>query len=192
MNLYVSAVLIFSGLLVPSSSPAQWGRRFTIAAGPAMGIDGTPPDAGVHLRTSAALHRGPRTLNLLADAYVTRLLPASETFTDLSGSIEFRSQETQIGVGLSGLLTLLRDHAVSLYFLLGGVYRNSYHGEQVIVRDPAGGPIEDLSQDLSQDQLDILFGAGAAFRWGTRRILLEARVYGGTAVYLPLTFGLTF
>jgi hypothetical protein len=146
----------------------------------------------VHLRISAALHRGPRTLNLLADGYVTRLLPASETFRDLSGSIEFRSQETQIGVGLSGLLTLLRNRAVSPYMLLGGVYRYSDHGEQVIVRDPAGGPIDDLSQDFSQDQLDILFGAGAAFLWGTRRILLEARVYGGTAIYLPVTLGLTF
>ena len=192
MHLHVSAVLILSGLLMPGSSSAQWGRRFTIAAGPAVGIDGTPPDAGLHLRTSAALHRGPGALNLLMDAYITRLLPASETFTDPGGSIEFRSQETQIGVGLSGLLTILRDHPISPYFLLGGVYRLSDHGERVIVRDAGGVPIDNLSEDFSQDQLDILLGAGGAFRWGTRRILLELRVYGGTAIYLPITFGLTF
>lgn len=191
MNLHVSAGLILCGLLTPSSTSAQWGSRFTIAAGPAIGIDGTPPDIGLHLRASAALDRGPRTLNLLADAYVTRLLPGGETFTDPGGSIEFRSQETQIGIGLSGLLTLRRDRAISPYVLVGGVYRRSDHGERVIVRDPSG-PVEEISEDFSHNQLDILFGAGAAFRSGTRRILLEARVYGGTALYLPITVGLTF
>jgi hypothetical protein len=191
MNLHVSALLILSGLVMPGSSSAQWGGRFTIAAGPAIGIDGTPPDVGLHLRASGALDPGPRTLNLLADAYVTRLLPGSETLTDPSGSIEFRSQETQIGVGLSGLLTLRRDHPVSPYVLLGGVYRRSDHGERVIVRDPSGA-VDERSRDFSHNQLDVLFGAGTAFRSGTRRILIEARLYGGTALYLPVTLGLTF
>ena len=105
---HLFALVILTGLLMPSSSSTQWGRRFTVAIGPAAGIDGTPPNLGVHLPTSAVLDRGPRTLNLLADAYITRLLPGSQTFTDPSGSIEFRSQETQIGVGLSGLLSVLR------------------------------------------------------------------------------------
>jgi hypothetical protein len=187
------AVLLFAvAALIPDNASAQWGRRFTIATGPAIGIDGTPPDAGVHFRSSVALDKGPRTLTLLADAYVTRLVPASETLTFTDGSIEFRDEETQIGIGLSGLVTLLRDRAVSPYSLVGAVYRRSDASERAVLRDAAGQITDQATLELTENQFDILLGLGTAIRSGSRRILIEARLYGGTVIYLPITVGLTF
>lgn len=185
-------LLLAVATLIPNPASAQWGRRFTIAAGPAIGVDGTPPDAGVHFRSSVALDPGPRTLNLLADGYVTWLAPGSTTFTDPGGSIEFRDKETQIGIGLSGLVTLLRDRTVSPYFLIGGVYRWSDAEQRIVLRDAAGQVVDQDTLELNEDQFDVLLGAGTAVRWGTRRVLLEARLYGGTVIYLPITLGLAF
>ena len=192
MKVQVSFLLILSACLMPSSISAQWGRRFTIAAGPALSVDHTPPNAGVHLRSSVVIHPGPRTLNLLVDGYVTRLLPGSKTFADLSGSLELRREETQIGRGLGGLLTFLSQRRVSPFLLLGGVYRHTDGEQRAMLRDAAGQTVDDFTSDVSANQLDILVGAGFAFRWGTRRLLLEARAYGGMARYVPVTLGLSF
>jgi hypothetical protein len=193
MALRVPAVLLLTvATLIPSSTSAQWGRRFTIAAGPAIGIDGTPPNAGVHGRLAVAIHPGPRTLNLLADVYVTGLLPGSETRTFTDGSIEVRDKETQMGIGLSGLVTLLRERAVSPYFLVGAVYRRSDADGRVVLRDAAGQIIDQVTLDLTENQFDILLGVGSAIQSGSRRVLIDARLYGGTAIYLPITLGLTF
>jgi hypothetical protein len=183
--------LLFFLLLIPTPTFAQWGRRFAIAAGPAIAVEDTPPNAGVHFRTSAAFSPGPRTVNLLADAYVTWLAPATEveTFPGL-GPVSSREQETQIGVGLSALFSFLREGSVSPYFLAGAVYRWSDASSRVEV-DDGTGQITTFRSSLNEDQFDILLGLGAAFRWGTRRVLLEARAYGGTTIYLPITLGLT-
>jgi hypothetical protein len=80
---------------------------------------------------------------------------------------------------------------VSPYLLVGAVYRWSHASRRVWVQD-AFGQVTRFNSELNEDQFDILFGLGTAIRLGTRRLLLEARVYGGTAVYLPVTLGLTF
>jgi hypothetical protein len=185
-------LLLVIATLIPDSALAQWGRRFTVAAGPAIGVDGTPPNAGAHLRTSAALSPTPRTLNLLADAYITWLAPATtvDIFPGV-GPVSTRDQETQVGAGLSALFTFFRQQTVSPYLLAGAVYRWSDASRWVEARDPLGQPIS-FESEVNEDQLDILFGLGTAISWGSRRLLLEARVYGGTAIYLPLTLGFTF
>ena len=185
-------LLIVIATLTPGSALAQWGRRFTVAAGPAIGVDGTPPNSGAHLRTSAALSPGPRTLNLLADAYVTWLAPATsvDIFPGV-GPVSTRDQETQVGAGLSALFSFFHQRSVSPYLLAGAVYRWSDASHRVEARDPLGQVIR-FEADVQEDQFDILLGLGTAINWGTRRLLLEARVYGGTTIYLPLTLGLTF
>ena len=184
-------LLLVIATLIPGSALAQWGRRFTVAAGPAIGVDGTPPNAGAHLRTSAALSPEPRTLNLLADAYVTWLAPATTVdFFPGVGRVSTRDQETQLGGGLSAVITFFRQQAVSPYLLVGGVYRWSDASHRVEARDPLGQVIR-FEADAQEDQFDILFGLGTAIRSGTRRLVVEARVCGGTTIYLPLTLGLT-
>jgi hypothetical protein len=187
-----AALLLTAAIIIPSSMSAQWGRHFAIAAGPAIGVDDTPPDGGPHIRLSVAADPGPRTLNLLADLYVTRLVPGGETFTSTNGSLEFRNDETQIGIGLSGLITLLKDRTVSPYLLVGGVYRWSDANGRVVLLDAAGQVVTEDSVGLTADQFDTLFGAGTAIRWGSRHFLAEIRAYGGTIIYLPITVGLTF
>jgi hypothetical protein len=34
-----------------------------------------------------------------------------------------------------------------------------------------------------------LLGLGTGISWGNRRLLLEARLYGGTAINMPITIG---
>lgn len=188
----ISAVLLLTATLTPGSASAQWGQRFTVAAGPAIGVDGTPPNAGAHLRASGALSRGPQTLNLLADAYVTWLAPATsvDIFPGV-GPVSTRNQETQVGAGLSALFSFFHQRTVSPYLLAGAVYRWSDASHRVEARNALGQLIR-FDAEVNEDQFDILFGLGTAIMWGTRRLLLEARVYGGTAIYLPLTVGLTF
>lgn len=186
-----AVLLLLLTTLVPSSASSQWGRRFTVAAGPAIGVDGTPPSGGAHLRTSAALSASPRTVNFLVDAYVTLLAGTAVDIFPGLGEVSTRDQETQIGGGASALFGFLHQRSVSPYLLVGAVYRWSDASRRVEARN-ALGEVTTFNSDVNEDQIDILFGLGTALRWGTRRLLLEARVYGGTAIYLPLTFGVTF
>jgi hypothetical protein len=192
-----SARLVFAAYLLLGLTPgelvwAQWGQRFSVAAGPAIVVDNAPPHAGASVRAAASLGPGPRTLNLLADAYLTWLASGSEEFTFTNGSVVNRLRETQVGVGLSGLVAFSTRRAVSPYLLAGGVYRLSDIAGSSTVHDEFGQVVEQAEIDQTEDQVDILLGLGAAVRTGTRRVLVEARLYGGTTIYLPLTIGLTF
>jgi hypothetical protein len=184
--------LLTLAIVFPDSTSAQWGRRFSVATGPAIGIDDTPPNAGVHLRASAAVAPGPRTLNLLADGYVTWLAPATvERGGVFEPPFSVRERETQAGIGLSGLLSFLPRSSVCPYLLVGAVSRWSDANARLTVRDDSGQVISQISQDQTEHQFDILLGLGTAIRWGARRLLLEARLYGGTAITMPITIGLT-
>ena len=171
---------------------AQWGRRFSLSAGPAIVVDEAPPHAGIHLRGAAALLPGVRTVNLLADSYLTWLFPDSERLTFFDGSFEQRLRELQLGLGLSAFLALSAQAGFSPYLLAGGVYRWSDVAGENTIRDPAGQITNQAELDQTEDQLDILVGLGFAIRSGTRRVLIEARAYGGTTIYIPVTVGLTF
>lgn len=192
VSVLAGVVLVALATLIANPASAQWGQRFTVAAGPSIGIDDIPPDIGVHVRASVAATPRPRTFNVIADGYLTWLAPGTKTFTSPLGSVEFRNKETQIGVGLSGLVTFARRQPVSPYLLLGGVYRRSDASQRAVRRDPDGQVVEEAAAELKANDLDILVGLGAAFRWGSRRLLVEARGYGGSVVYLPVTLGLTF
>jgi len=183
--------LLTIAFVIPSSTSAQWGRHFAVAAGPAIAVDDTPPYAGVHFRTSAALSPGPRTLNLLADAYITWMAPGTLEQPVTGGSFAVRDQETQLGVGLSGLLSFLRRGSVSPYLLVGGVYRWSDANRRLEARDDSGQVIDQVELSQNEDQFDILLGLGTAIHWGNRRLLLEARLYGGMAINMPITIGLS-
>ena len=188
VSLLLSAIII----VLPGSLVAQWGRRFSVAAGPVVAISDTPPHAGVHLRAAGALAPGPRTLNLLADGYVTWLAPGSvELRRVFEPPFDIRERETQVGIGLSGLLNFLPQGSVSPYLLVGAVSRWSDASVRLTLRDDSGQVINQISQDMTEHQFDILLGLGTAIRWGGRRLLLEARLYGGTAINLPITVGLT-
>lgn len=192
VSVLADVVLLALATAIANPASAQWGQRFTVAAGPAIGIDDMPPDIGVHFRASVAATPRPSTFNVIADGYLTWLAPGTKTFNSPLGSLEFRNQETQIGIGLSGLVTFAQRQSLSPYLLVGGVYRRTDATTRVVERDPAGQVVDQAAADLERNDLDILVGLGAALRWGSRRVLVEARAYGGTVVYLPLTLGLTF
>jgi hypothetical protein len=179
-------------VLIPGSATAQWGRHFTAAVGPSVGIDGTPPHVGVHVRISGALAPGPRVLNLLADGYVTWMAPGTREDVFFDGSSFFiRDQENQVGLGVNGMVNFSPRGSVSPYLLVGAVTRWSDANRRFELRD-ASGQITDQSRiSQTEHQFDILLGLGTAFSWGARRLLLEARLYGGMAINMPITIGLT-
>jgi hypothetical protein len=107
------------------------------------------------------------------------------------GIVTTRDQETQVGVGLNALFSFLHQNSVSPYLLVGAVYRWSHASRRAEALDAAGQVIT-FEAELNEGQFDSVFGLGTGIRWGTRRLLLEARAYGGTVIYLPLTIGLTF
>jgi hypothetical protein len=178
-------------LLIPSPLAAQWGRHFSIAAGPSIGIDGTPPDAGAHVHVAGALAPGPRTLNLLADTYVTWLAPGTREDFFPDGSLFVRDQENQFGIGVSGMLNFAARSSVSPYLLVGAVARWSDANRQFEVRDLSGQPSQQGRISETEQAFDILLGLGTAISWGNRRLLLEARLYGGMAINMPIIIGLT-
>jgi hypothetical protein len=182
-------LLLVSALHQPAV--AQWGQRFSLAAGPAIVVQDAPPYAGVHVRAAAALLRRVRTFNLLADGYLTWLAPGTEQLIFTIGSVDRRARETQFGFGLSGLLTLPEDHGLAPYLLAGAVYRRSDATSEVTIREDTG-QIFEFDVDETDDQLDLLLGLGVAIRAGARRVLVEARAYGGTTIHLPITVGMTF
>ncbi|HEY3012988.1 MAG TPA: hypothetical protein VGJ36_09590 [Gemmatimonadales bacterium] len=59
------------------------------------------------------------------------------------------------------------------------------------VRDLSGQPSEQGRVSETEHQFDILLGLGTAISWSTRRLLLEARLYGGMAINMPITIGLS-
>jgi hypothetical protein len=187
--------LILAAMLSPllhQPAAAQWGRHFSAAVGPAIVVDDAPPHAGATARAAGSLWPGPRTMNLLADGYLTWLAPGSEDFTFIDGSFNQRLREIQFGVGLSALIAVSPERSVSPYLLAGGVYRRSDISGETTIRDQSGQVTQQVELDQTQDQVDILLGLGTAIRAGARRILLEVRAYGGTTIYLPITVGLTF
>jgi hypothetical protein len=177
--------------LLPGPAAAQWGRRFTVAAGPSVGIDGTPPDIGAHFRISGALAPSPRPLNLLADGYITWMAPGTREDFSPDESFFVRDQENQFGIGVSGMLNFAPRSSVAPYLLVGLVTRWSDVNRRFEVRDLSGQPIEQGRISETEHQFDILLGLGTAISWGTRRVLLEARLYGGMAINMPITIGLT-
>ena len=184
--------LFFVPVLAPDYALAQWGRQFSIAAGPTIGIDKTPPDAGGHAHVAAAFDPDPRTLNLVADAYFSWMGPGTGEFVFPDGSSFFtREQEKQFGLALSGMLNFAPQKPVSPYLLLGVVSRFSDARADFKDRDPSGRIIDQWGYSQTDYQLDLLLGLGTAIKWGSRRLLLEARLYGGTAINVPLTIGLT-
>jgi hypothetical protein len=183
-------VQLLTGVAPGEPAWAQWGRQFSVAAGPAVVVKDSPPHAGATVRAAATLWRGPRTLNFQADAYGTWLAPGSEELAFTGAPIEGR-REIQLGVGLSALVALAAERTVSPYLLAGGVYRWSDVNGSAGLRDPSGQVTDWVEIDLTQDQFDILLGLGTAIRAGTRRVLLEIRAYGGATIYLPITVGLT-
>lgn len=178
--------------LVPNSARAQWGRHFSIAAGPSIGIDGTPPDAGVHVHVAGALAPGPRALNLLADGYFTWMAPGTNQGFFFGSTFVDRHQENQFGIGLSGIWNILPRSSVCPYLLVGVVSRWSDVSQQFVIRDESGQLVDQSSFSGTEHQFDLLLGLGAAMRWGSRRLLLEGRLYGGSAINMPITLGLTF
>lgn len=54
VSVLAGVVLLALATAIANPASAQWGQRFTVAAGPAIGIDDMPPDIGVHLRASVA------------------------------------------------------------------------------------------------------------------------------------------
>jgi hypothetical protein len=187
-----SALCLLVLLVVcPSSGAAQWGRHFSIAVGPSVGIDGTPPDIGAHFRVAGALAPGPRTLNLLADTYATWLAPGTREDFYPDGSLFVRDQENQFGIGVSGMLNFAARSSVAPYLLVGAVTRWSDANRRFEVRDLSGNPTQQGSISENKQQFDILLGLGTAITWGSRRLLLEARLYGGMAITMPITVGLT-
>jgi hypothetical protein len=133
--------LILAAMLSPllhQPAAAQWGRHFSAAVGPAIVVDDAPPHAGATARAAGSLWPGPRTLNLLADGYLTWLAPGSEDFTFIDGSFNQRLREIQFGVDLSALVALSPEHSVSPYLLAGGVYRGSDIRGETTIRDQSG------------------------------------------------------
>lgn len=177
-------------LMAPLPLAAQEAQHFVLAAGPAFAIDDAPPDAGAHVRGSLLFGSMPRTLNLVADAYVTWLAPGTQRFVGFEGPVDVRRQETQVGLGLNGMISLLPSRAVSPYFLVGGVVRWSHLNGRVTVQNPE--LFEEADASVTRTQADILLGVGAAVRRGGHRLLFEARLYGGSVIYAPLTVGFTF
>jgi hypothetical protein len=49
----------------------------------------------------------------------------------------------------------------------------------------------EISSNIRASQFDLLLGLGTAIQSGRRQLLVELRAYGGTVIYLPLTFGVT-
>jgi hypothetical protein len=179
-------------LVLPSSGAAQWGRRFALAAGPAIGVQDRPPDGGFHLRGSIALTPRPHRLNLLLDGYATWMPEASSLQITPGGLVAIWDKETQLGAELAGLVTFRRQRSISPYLLVGSVYRWSDAGRRVELIDPSGVHVTELFSKLRDSQFDILLGFGAAVQSGRRQLLVEVRAYGGTVIYLPFTFGVTF
>jgi hypothetical protein len=169
--------LAAAAALAPAPVSAQAtlaSQRYTLALGPAVVLDHAPPSTGVHARASATAWTGPRPFNLVADVYATRLFPAG-------GAV--RLAETQVGLGVSGQATILPRSAVSPYLLLGAVLRHT----------SATATFEGAAAKDTALQPDILLGGGLSARaGGGRRVSLEARLYGGTTIYMPVTLGLTF
>lgn len=177
----------------PAPLDAQNEERFTLAAGPVVAVDDSPPSVGAHLRGAVWGWPGPRPVNLQLDAYLTWLAPGTtETVPLMDGSLELRQRETQLGIGASGVFTAWQANRVAPYVLIGAVVRWSDAGTRFGTRTPAGDLVDTVTVDFTETQGDILLGAGVAIRNGTRRLLLEARLYGGTAIVLPVTIGLTF
>jgi hypothetical protein len=86
-------LLLVSALHQPAV--AQWGQRFSLAAGPAIVVQDAPPYAGVHVRAAAALLRRVRTFNLLADGYLTWPAPGTGQLIFTAVSVDRRVRETQ-------------------------------------------------------------------------------------------------
>jgi hypothetical protein len=191
MTRRVFSLCLASAVFIPGPAAAQWGRHFSLAAGPSVGIDGTPPDVGAHLRLSGALASGPRTLNLLADGYVTWMAPGTRETVFTDGSFLMRDQENQFGLGVTGMVNFSPRSSVSPYVLVGAVTRWSDADRRFELRDSSGQIVDQGRISDTEHQFDILLGLGTAFSWGARRLLLEARVYGGMAITMPITIGLT-
>jgi hypothetical protein len=189
LSLFACALIT---LVHPCSSAAQWGRRFAVTGGPAIGVQDRPPDGGFHLRGSVALSPRPHLLNLLLDGYATWMPEASEVQVTPAGFVAIWDKETQLGAEMAGLLTFRTQRSISPYVLVGSVYRRSNAGRRVELVDASGRQVTEIDSNTRASQFDILLGVGAAIQSGRRQLLVELRAYGGTVIYLPLTFGVTF
>jgi hypothetical protein len=178
-----------SVLQAQSVEPPAPARRFTLAAGPTFALESGPPNLGGHLRGSMALGTIPRPLNLVADAYVS-YLPFGSTTLPEAGPGSFETNELQIGTGLSGVLTLFPSRSVAPYLLVGGVVRWSSVESSFTPAPGNATRAERVSGDATQG--DILLGLGTHIRHGGRLVSIEARIYGGSAINMPVTVGISF
>lgn len=193
MRLTLSVVLaahLFAG--------AAAAQQFGAALGPAFPTSPTPA-TGVHARAEALLLGGRRTFNILTDAHVTRLLPATVASQIGIGSLppssvpaDIARSEWQVGASVSGVLTLFPSRRFSPYILAGVTVRHSWLNERADFRDPRDQSTGRADFSFRDVTGDLLLGGGTWFEAFGRPLRAEVRVYGGSAINVPVTIALPF
>lgn len=208
MNALLRAFVATTVLALPSPLLAQGsGVSFGMSAG-ASAVGGsssrvlvTAPgnlevtgagQTGFHVRgiASYALENAP--VDLRAELFYNRLRSEPNTFSMIGGENALSAlTDDVLGLNMNVVAMTNREGAVAPFALIGaGLYRTRLGTNA----DPA-----DDEPDVFTSQTSAGFGLGGGleFRWGERRILLEARFQqslgnGRGSAFIPITLGVIF
>lgn len=193
-------VLVPASVWVTGPLQAQGGRRFHVAAGPALSLAENDSWAGGHVRLGATLARGSRPVNLQFEGYFSALRTPETAAQAPVAAVLIHRRELQWGVAMSAVFTILPRGAVAPFILLGGIYRSSSIRRNVryqTLNIPYVGPYASRSTATAGD---ILLGGGLRLRAGSRHFIVETRLvgtprgseYSGVGAHASFTIGVTF
>ena len=183
----LAAVVFICSALAANTATAQ--GRVELSAGPVLALSGAPPTFGGQARIAVPVTAQSSPIAVAIEAFATEFRAGesgSRTFAE-GGSTEWtRQDERQAGFAAVGGVGFGTGNAVPV-IRAGLAYAwSGVHTDQL---SEAGEPVREYRSGW---RVEPVLGAGAHFRAGGRRVLVEGRVYGGQAVnaYAALTVGI--
>lgn len=179
------------GISAGASAVGGSSSRVLVTAPGNLEITGAG-QTGFHVRGIASYALGNAPVDLRAELFYNRLRSGPNTFATIgTESAPAALTDDVLGLNMNVVAITNREGAVAPFALIGaGLYRTRLGTSA----DPAD---EDPEVFTSQTSAGFGLGGGFEFRWGERRILLEARFQqslgnGRGSAFIPITLGVIF